>query len=122
MVDISKRFGAVCALRDVSFAARPGTVHALCGENGAGKSVLSKILAGVYRPDSGRIEVQGREVAFSSPAEAVRAGISMLYQESDLAPDLTVAENIFLGAEPCIASNMAYLSPVLELPAVPTPP
>ena len=99
MVDISKRFGAVCALRDVSFAARPGTVHALCGENGAGKSVLSKILAGVYRPDSGRIEVQGREVAFSSPAEAVRAGISMLYQESDLAPDLTVAENIFLGAE-----------------------
>ena len=97
MVDISKRFGAVCALRDVSFAARPGTVHALCGENGAGKSVLSKILAGVYRPDSGRIEVQGREVAFSSPAEAVRAGISMLYQESDLAPDLTVAENIFAG-------------------------
>ena len=61
--------------------------------------MLSKILAGVYRPDSGRILVQGREVSFSAPSEAVSAGISMLYQESDLALDLTVAENIFLGAE-----------------------
>ncbi len=107
MEHITKRFGAVSALRDVSFAARPGTVHALCGENGAGKSVLSKILAGVYRPDSGRILVQGREVSFSAPSEAVSAGISMLYQESDLALDLTVAENIFLGAERLIGGKFA---------------
>ena len=109
MHHISKRFGVVSALRDVSFAARPGMVHALCGENGAGKSVLTKILAGVFRPDSGQILVQGKEVSFSAPAEAVRAGISMLYQESDLALDLTVAENIFLGAERLIGGKPMHV-------------
>lgn len=109
MDHISKRFGEVSALSDVSFAARPGTVHALCGENGAGKSVLSKILAGVYRPDSGRIVLRGEEVSFSAPAEAVHAGVSMLYQESDLALDLTVTENIFLGSERLIGGRFAHV-------------
>jgi ribose transport system ATP-binding protein len=100
MQGISKRFGPVQALADVTFRVRKGTVHALCGENGAGKSTLMKILAGVYEPDSGEIELLGQVRHFSSPGEALAAGISMIYQELDLAQDLTVAENIYLGAEP----------------------
>jgi len=100
MVGISKRFGPVQALRDVSLTVRPGTVHALVGENGAGKSTLMKILAGVYQPDTGSIEIQGQPRSFATPAQALQAGISMIYQELDLAEHLTVAENIFLGAEP----------------------
>lgn len=100
MRGISKRFGPVQALSDVTFCVRKGTIHALCGENGAGKSTLMKILAGVHPPDSGAIELTGQSVQFASPADALRAGISMIYQELDLAEDLTVAENIFLGAEP----------------------
>ncbi len=100
MRGISKRFGPVQALSDVTFSVRKGTVHALCGENGAGKSTLMKILAGVHQPDAGAIELNGRECQFTAPADALKAGISMIYQELDLAEDLTVAENIFLGAEP----------------------
>ncbi len=100
MTGISKRFGPVQALRDVTLTAHAGTVHALVGENGAGKSTLMKILAGVYQPDSGTIEIHGREQSFIRPAQALEAGISMIYQELDLAEHLTVAENIFLGAEP----------------------
>ena len=100
MRDISKRFGPVQALAGVSFTVRKGTVHALCGENGAGKSTLMKILAGVHHPDEGVIELNGAPVRFETPLQAIEAGISMIYQELDLAEDLTVAENIFLGAEP----------------------
>jgi len=100
MKGISKRFGPVQALADVTFRVRKGTVHALCGENGAGKSTLMKILAGVHQPDAGEIELQGKVQHFGSPGEALEAGISMIYQELDLAQDLTVAENIYLGAEP----------------------
>jgi len=100
MKGISKRFGPVQALRDVSLTAQAGTVHALVGENGAGKSTLMKILAGVYQPDSGSIEIHGRQRSFANPAQALEAGVSMIYQELDLAEHLTVAENIFLGAEP----------------------
>src|SRR5262245_48488065 len=100
MRGISKHFGPVQALYDVTFRVRRGTVHALCGENGAGKSTLMKILAGVYQPDSGEIELSGQVRQFGSPGEALEAGISMIYQELDLAQDLTVAENIYLGAEP----------------------
>jgi len=100
MRGISKRFGPVQALTDVTFTVRKGTVHALCGENGAGKSTLMKILAGVHRPDAGTIELNGKLLQFSKPFDAIEAGISMIYQELDLAEDLTVAENIFLGAEP----------------------
>jgi ABC-type sugar transport system ATPase subunit len=100
MHGISKRFGPVQALSNVTFQVRRGTAHALCGENGAGKSTLVKILAGVYRPDHGTIKLDGRQREFASPAGAIEAGISMIYQELDLAEDLTVAENIFLGEEP----------------------
>ncbi len=100
MTSISKRFGPVQALRDVSITVRAGTVHALVGENGAGKSTLMKILAGVYQPDTGAIEIHGQPQSFAHPAQALEAGISMIYQELDLAEHLTVAENIFLGAEP----------------------
>src|SRR5438105_1136334 len=91
MRGISKRFGPVQALADVTFRARRGTVHALCGENGAGKSTLMKILAGVHQPDTGEIELHGRPCHFATPGEALQAGVSMIYQELDLAEDLTVA-------------------------------
>ncbi len=100
MKGISKRFGPVQALSDVTFRVRKGTVHALCGENGAGKSTLMKILAGVHPPDAGTIDLNGRRCEFPTPRDAIQAGISMIYQELDLAQDLTVAENVFLGAEP----------------------
>ncbi|HZM01599.1 MAG TPA: sugar ABC transporter ATP-binding protein [Candidatus Saccharimonadales bacterium] len=100
MLGICKRFGPVQALADVSFNVRPGAVHALCGENGAGKSTLMKILAGVHHPDAGSITMKGAPCHFETPGDALAAGISMIYQELDLAEDLTVAENVFLGAEP----------------------
>ncbi|MEN6577536.1 MAG: sugar ABC transporter ATP-binding protein [Phycisphaerales bacterium] len=100
MTGISKRFGPVQALSDVSLTVRTGTVHALVGENGAGKSTLMKILAGVYQPDTGDIEIHGSRQVFATPAQAIEAGVSMIYQELDLAEHLTVAENIYLGAEP----------------------
>jgi ABC-type sugar transport system ATPase subunit len=100
MTGISKRFGPVEALSDVSFGVRAGTVHALVGENGAGKSTLMKILAGVYRPDEGSIEIDDRLYEFDNPQQALAAGISMIYQDLDLAEHLTAAENVFLGNEP----------------------
>jgi ribose transport system ATP-binding protein len=100
MTEISKRFGPVQALSDVSFTVRAGTVHSLVGENGAGKSTLMKILSGVYKPDGGSIEIHGKTCTFDKPEQALSAGVSMIYQELDLAEHLTVAENIFLGNEP----------------------
>ncbi|MBI9016371.1 MAG: sugar ABC transporter ATP-binding protein [Phycisphaerae bacterium] len=99
MEQILKIFGPVTALKDVTFSARPGTVHALCGENGAGKSTLMKVLAGVHIPEQGKIYLDDQEVQFSNPGQAIDAGISMLYQELDLADHMTVYENVFLGRE-----------------------
>jgi len=96
----AKSFGAVRALVDGAVELRAGEVHALLGENGAGKSTLVKILAGVYQPDSGTLEVAGREVALHGPAAARAAGIAVIYQEPTLFPDLTVAENMFIGRQP----------------------
>ena len=96
----SKSFGAVQALIDGSVVLRAGEAHALVGENGAGKSTLVKILAGVYQPDSGELTVDGRPVAFPGPAASRAAGVSIIYQEPTLFPDLTVAENIFMGRQP----------------------
>ena len=100
MVGISKSFGPVQALSDVSFNVQAGTVHALVGENGAGKSTLMKILAGVYRPDKGSIEIHEKPYTFEKPEQALAVGVSMIYQDLDLAEHLTVAENVFLGNEP----------------------
>jgi ABC-type sugar transport system ATPase subunit len=100
MQGISKRFGPVQALEGVDLSVRRGTVHALVGENGAGKTTLMKILAGVYQPDKGTIEISGQKRRFDGPQEAIEAGVSMIYQDLDLAEHLTVAENVFLGNEP----------------------
>ena len=100
MQKVSKAFPGVLALDKVDFSCLPGEVHAVVGENGAGKSTLMKILAGVYRPDGGNILLKGKKILFSSPKHAQNCGISIIYQEFNLIPDLTVAENIFLGREP----------------------
>ena len=96
---IRKSFGGVRALRDASLRVRAGQVHALVGENGAGKSTLTKIVAGMLRRDGGRMLWRGRSADFATPGEAHAEGISMVHQESLLAPHLTVAENVFLGRE-----------------------
>ena len=100
MEGIEKRFPGVHALRGGRFELRGGEVHALCGENGAGKSTLMKILAGIYPRDAGRVLIDGREAAIGSPRAALRAGISIIHQELNLMPHLTVAQNIFIGREP----------------------
>jgi rhamnose transport system ATP-binding protein len=96
----AKSFGAVKALIDGSVTLHPGEAHALLGENGAGKSTLVKILAGVHRPDSGSLTIDGRQVSFNGPADAKSAGVAIIYQEPTLFPDLSVAENIFMGRQP----------------------
>jgi ABC-type sugar transport system ATPase subunit len=100
MRGITKSFAGNTVLAGVDLRARSGEVHALVGENGAGKSTLMKILAGVYEPDSGEILMDGRATRFERPRDALDHGVAMIYQELSLAPDLTVAENIFLGREP----------------------
>jgi rhamnose transport system ATP-binding protein len=97
---VSKSFGAVRAVREVSLDLYPGETHALAGENGAGKSTLVKILSGVHRPDAGRLLLDGEPVEFGGPADAQRAGVAVIYQEPTLFPDLSVMENIFMGRQP----------------------
>jgi rhamnose transport system ATP-binding protein len=98
--NISKSFSGVEVLHEVSFALRPGEVHALLGENGAGKSTLVKIITGVHQPDKGEILLNGEPVHFSDARESRLAGIAAIYQELSLFPDLDVAENIFAGRQP----------------------
>src|SRR5947209_15450899 len=101
MRHISKTFGAIRALQDVSLSVNAGELHALMGENGAGKSTLMKVLSGAYRPDAGgEILIDGAPVATGDPIKARAHGIAVIYQELSLAPNLTVAQNIFLGNEP----------------------
>ncbi|WP_167568568.1 sugar ABC transporter ATP-binding protein [Brevibacillus migulae] len=97
---IHKHFPGVKALSGVDFRLFPGEVHALMGENGAGKSTLIKVLTGVYSIDEGHVELEGQELIVRSPLEAQAAGISTVYQEVNLCPNLSVAENIFIGREP----------------------
>jgi rhamnose transport system ATP-binding protein len=103
--DASKSFGAVHALRDASLELRGGSVRALMGENGAGKSTLVKTLAGVYRPDRGTVLVDGEPVDFHNPLDARDAGLAIIYQEPTLFPDLSVAENVFMGRQPLHAGK-----------------
>jgi ABC-type sugar transport system ATPase subunit len=97
---LSKSFGGVTALDGVTFSVAEGECHGLMGENGAGKSTLGKILAGIHRPDSGEIRICDKAHHFSSPRDAVRAGVGMVHQELAFCPDLTVAENLNLGRYP----------------------
>jgi rhamnose transport system ATP-binding protein len=103
--DISKRFSGVEVLHQVSFALRPGEVHALLGENGAGKSTLVKVITGVHQPDGGEIFLDGSRVSFSDALQARQAGIAAIYQELTLFPDLDAAENIFVGRQPTRAGG-----------------
>ncbi|NHW35008.1 sugar ABC transporter ATP-binding protein, partial [Paenibacillus aceris] len=100
MTDIHKQFPGVKALSGVNFRMFPGEVHALMGENGAGKSTLIKVLTGVYSIDQGKVELDQKPVRIHSPLDAQQAGISTVYQEVNLCPNLSVAENIYIGREP----------------------
>jgi simple sugar transport system ATP-binding protein len=97
---VSKFFGKVIALHDVSFAVRPAEVHCLLGDNGAGKSTLIKILSGVFAPSQGEILIAGRPVVMQSPRDALDRGIATVYQDLSLVPLMSVARNFFLGREP----------------------
>ncbi|MFF7866211.1 sugar ABC transporter ATP-binding protein [Streptomyces qaidamensis] len=108
MTGIVKEFPGVRALSGVDFRLFPGEIHALMGENGAGKSTLIKVLTGVYTLDGGTITLDGESVRFGSPLQAQQAGISTVYQEVNLCPNLSVAENIFIGREPTRAGRIQW--------------
>ena len=108
MTGISRAFPGVQALQDVNFNLRRGEIHALMGENGAGKSTLIKVLTGVEAPDTGVINLDGKEVQVKSPQHAQDLGISTVYQEINLCPNLTVAENILIGREPRRAGRIDW--------------
>jgi ribose transport system ATP-binding protein len=107
---IDKRFPGVVALHGVSIALAPGEVLAVVGENGAGKSTLMKILAGVYSPDGGTVELDGTPVRFTGPGDATRAGIVLIHQELNLAENLIVADNLFLGRESTFGGPLKVLN------------
>src|SRR5580692_6730001 len=107
---ISKSFGGVQALRAVDFSLKVGEIHGLVGENGAGKSTLMKIIAGVHAGYDGEMRVDGRPVHFRSSGDALAAGIGMVHQELSVAPELTVAENVFLGVQPVIELSRVLFS------------
>ena len=109
---IVKRFGHVEALRGADFDARAGEITALIGDNGAGKSTLVKILSGVFGPTSGTIELDGRPVAFNSPADAHAMGIETVYQDLSVCPDLSPSANLFMGRErlrPGLLGKLGFL-------------
>ena len=97
---VTKRFGGVTALSDVDFDLYAGEIHALLGENGAGKSTLIKVLGGIHMPEAGSLEIDARRTTIRGVADADRHGIRIIHQELSLAPNLSVAENIYLGREP----------------------
>jgi simple sugar transport system ATP-binding protein len=98
--NVSKYFGRVIALKDVSLAVRPGEVNCLLGDNGAGKSTLIKILSGVHTPDEGTLLIDGQEVKLSSPRDALNRGIATVYQDLSVLPLMSITRNFFLGSEP----------------------
>jgi len=100
VANISKSFGNVRALQGVSMAVYPGEVHCLLGDNGAGKSTLIKVLSGVHAPDGGEMRIEGKPVRFSSPREALQAGIATAYQDLAMIPLMSISRNFFLGSEP----------------------
>lgn len=132
MEHIHKSFPGVHALDDVHFEVLPGEIHALVGENGAGKSTLMKLLSGAYQRDQGTIYWHGAAVEIESPRKSQEIGISTIYQELMLTPELTIAENIFLGREPALsfgrvdkktmAAESARLLALLDLPLNPATP
>src|SRR2546423_7663509 len=110
MRGITKSFAGNNVLAGVNLSVSAGEAHALVGENGAAKSTLMKVLAGVYQPDAGEVLIDGEPVRFFRPADALARGVAMIYQELSLAPHLTVAENIFLGREPLRFAPLAVVN------------
>src|SRR5262249_41843558 len=96
---VSKDFRGVLAISNIDLDIRAGEIHAILGENGAGKSTLMKVLAGVYQPSSGEMTLDGKPVTLSSPSDALSRGIAMVFQETNLVPSMSVAQNIYLGDE-----------------------
>jgi simple sugar transport system ATP-binding protein len=110
---VSKKYGSVVALDNADFHVRAGEVVGLVGDNGAGKSTLVKVLSGAHKPDSGQILLDGQERKWESPRDALDAGIETLYQDSGLAPNLTVSQNVFLGREKTVGGilgSMGFLA------------
>jgi inositol transport system ATP-binding protein len=120
MSQIGKRFPGVQALQDAGLEVLPGEIHALLGENGAGKSTLIKILSGAQQPDSGTIEFGGQRVTMASPHDAQRRGIVTIYQEFTLAPNMTIAENVFIGREPGFGVFVSWGKMAAETRAITT--
>jgi simple sugar transport system ATP-binding protein len=118
LTSVAKSFGPVRANRDASLEVRRGEIHALVGENGAGKSTLMRILSGMYAPDSGRVEVDGRDATGWSTAQAIAAGVGMVHQHFMLVPTLTVAENVVLGREPTAGGVFDRAAAVREVERV----
>ena len=108
VLHISKSFPGVLALDDISLNAKRGSVLVLCGENGAGKSTLMKIIDGVYQPDRGEILIDGKRVHVRSPIHARKLGISMIFQELNFIPELTVEESLFCGRLPARAGRVDW--------------
>ncbi|PZO97128.1 MAG: heme ABC transporter ATP-binding protein, partial [Dermacoccus nishinomiyaensis] len=115
MQGITKRFPGVVANSDLYLQVERGTIHAIVGENGAGKSTLMKILYGVQKPDEGTIRINGDEVSFSSPKDAIKAGVGMVFQHFMLADNLTVLENVVLGAEKLHGIGDAARAEIVEI-------
>ena len=107
---IRKQFPGVLALDGVSCRIRRGEVLAVVGENGAGKSTLMKVIAGVYQPDGGEVKLDGTPVRFPTPLAAMRAGVSLIHQELNLAENLSVLDNLFLGREPTVGGPLKLLT------------
>lgn len=110
--NLSKSFGNVRALRSASFSVNEGEVVALLGDNGAGKSTLIKCISGVHPPDGGQIFISGRPATIRTARDAMAAGIETIHQDTSLAPDLTIARNLFLGREPTWASWLGIFAPM----------
>src|SRR6516165_9733420 len=108
--NVSKSFPGVIALDGASLDIRPGEVHALVGENGAGKSTLIKIVTGLYRPDEGRLLIDGNEIRFASPRDAIAAGVSAVHQERNLVPRFSIGENIMIERLPTRRGLVDYAS------------
>ena len=108
VIEVTKEFPGVKALSNVSIDFYPGEVHAIVGENGAGKSTLMKIIAGVYKPTSGKIIFDDKECEWKHPSEAIKEGIVTIFQELSVMENLSVAENLFLGSEPKMGSFVKF--------------
>ncbi|MEQ1691794.1 MAG: ATP-binding cassette domain-containing protein, partial [Gemmatimonas sp.] len=118
MTGLAKLFGTVAANRDASLEVTTGEIHALVGENGAGKSTLMRVLAGMYAPDAGTVQVNGRDVTGWSTPEAIAAGVGMVHQHFMLVPTLTVAENVVLGMEPTHGVRVDMAKAVADVKAL----